>query len=409
MPLTEMTAADRRWRQYPLAIIVAVLAAVLIATLGADGGDGVTGRLGGDFVEFHGAGRIVADGDADQLYDPARQADAQADLFGGEADGGGILFAYPAVVAAPYAATESLGFETAYLIHTTAMLAAFALALRLLQPLLPALAVNRYRPAAVAYALTFLPLFTGLTGGQNTGLTLLALGAVWWGLDRGRDELAGLAAGLLLVKPQYGLPICGLLLLARRPRALAGAAVGAAGVWSGSALVAGPGWTGDWLDLARSLSDVDGGANVENEVSWLGLAQAAMGHESAVASTVGYLAAALTVGALLVVLRRRPLLDPITVAVVVPSLLLAAPHSLFYDAGLILVPVAALVPTVPPERRPVLLGAVWLAGLGHLANGLAGFEPVALAVIAIWLWALRCAVTGPSITRRPDELAARQR
>jgi len=372
-----------------MAIIAAVLLAIVIATVSARGADSISGQLGGDFGEFYGAGRIVAAGDGQHLYDPSRQAAAQADLLAADEPPGGVLFAYPAVVAAPYAALSHLDYRLAYLLNTVAMLGAFALALRLLRPRLALLQTARHRPAAAAFALTFLPLFVGLTGGQNTGLTLLALAVIWWGLDTGRPEWAGLAAGLLLIKPQYALTIIGLLGLTRRWRAVGAAIVGGAVVWIGSALVFGPGWLAKWFHLATSIGTIDKGANLPNEVSWLGLAQVAFGRDSHLAVLLGLGAAGLTGLILLWCLHHRPRVDALSVAVVLPSLLLIAPHALYYDAGLLVVSLGALVLTLPARRRLLVLALWWLAGLGHLVASTWGVDPVAGIVIATWLWAVR--------------------
>lgn len=384
-----VTSGDRRWTLYPAAIIIAVLLAVVIASATAQGADSVRGRLGGDFIEFYGAGRIVVDGDADELYSPTRQARAQADLVAEDETGQGVLFAYPAVVAGPYAALARLDYRVAYLVNTAAMLVAFAIAILLLRPRLSGLRDRRHHLAAAALGLTFLPMFVGLTVGQNTGFTLLALVAVWWGLDTGRHGWAGLAAGLLLVKPQLALPVIGLLLLARWWRAVGGAVVGAALVWLGSAAVAGPGWMSPWFDLATSIGTVDRGTNLPNEVSSLGVAQALLGRDSSVAAVLGVTGAALVALVLIHTLRRHRRVDELTAALVLPSLLLIAPHALYYDAGLLLVSVGALVPRLPAERRLAVLTVWWLAGFGHLAAEPLGVEPVAALVIATWLWAVR--------------------
>lgn len=384
-----VTSGDRRWTLYPAAVISAVLLAIVIVTVTAQGADSVSGDLGGDFPEFYGAGRIVADGDARHLYEPARQLQAQADLVPEDENGQGILFAYPAAVAAPYAALARLDYRAAYLINTTAMLAAFVVALLLLRPRLSALRDRRFQLAAAAFGLTYLPMFVGLTGGQNTGLTLLAISVVWWGLQADRPRWAGLAAGLLLVKPQLAVPIIGLLVLGRCWRAVEGAVAGAAVVWVASAVVAGPGWISKWFDLATSIEDVDQGANLPNEVSALGVAQALLGRESSVAVIVGVATAAIVAAVLVACLRRRRSVDDLLVALVVPSLLLIAPHALYYDAGLLLISIGALVPRLPPQwRLPVLL-AWWLAGLAHLAAARLGVDPLALLVVATWLWAVR--------------------
>lgn len=381
---------DARLRIYPMVVLATLFAVVVVVTLSSDGSAIQSGRLGGDLPEFVGAGRIVADGDAADLYDPARQLEAQADLFVDEG-AGGILFAYPAVVAAPYAAGADLGFSTIYLLHTAVMVLAVVLAARLLVDRLPLTRGTAWIPLGLAVTLTFQPMFIGVFNGQTTGLVLLGLVAVWVLASDDRDVLAGVVGGLLLMKPQYGLVVIGLLFLAQRWRALAGAALGGLLVVAGSAAVAGVGWMASWWELVRSLSDIDAGANLPNEVSWLGLAEALLGQGERVALVIGVGLSVATLGVTLLHLRGRAITDPLVPALVAPTLLLVAPHSLFYDAGVLVVALVALLVTVPPERRAIVAVGWWAMGFSHgLASGL-GVEPVALLVIGTWVWAVAAA------------------
>jgi hypothetical protein len=379
-----------RWRVYPAVVLATLLAVVVVMALGSDGAAIESGRLGGDLPEFVGAGRIVADGDAADLYDPARQIEAQAGLFGDE-EGGAILFAYPALFAWPYALVAGWSFSSIYLLHTAVMVTAVVLAALLLVDRLPLTKGRSWIPMGLAAAFTFLPMFIGVFNGQTTGLVLLALVVVWVLCRDEHDVAAGVVAGLLLLKPQYGLAVIGLLLLARRWRAVGGAAAGGLVVLGGSTLVAGSGWVASWLDLVRSLSDIDQGANLPNEVSWLGLSEAVLGQGSTVALVLGVALSAGTLAVTLVHLRGRELSDPVVPALVMPLLLLVAPHSLYYDAGLLLVALAALLPSVPAERRLVVALGWWAFGFTHVLASDLGIEPVALLVVGTWMWALAVA------------------
>ncbi|QGG95503.1 glycosyltransferase family 87 protein [Actinomarinicola tropica] len=383
-----------RTRVYPLAVLGALLLAVLLVVVSSRDAATLTGRLGGDLPEFVGAGRIVADGDGVDLYEPERQLAAQADLW---ADGetGGILFPYPAVLAAPYAAMADLDLRLVYLVHTGFMVGCALASVRLLRGRLPWLE-RRYAPAALAVGLTFLPMFIGVFNGQTTAAVLLLVVAVWVALLDDRDLLAGVAAGLLLVKPQYGAVVVGLLLLDRRWRALGGAAAASLAVWLGSALVAGPGWVARWLEMVSSLSDIDQGSNLRNEVSPLGMAEVALGQGSGAAAVIGMGASAAVAVLLVLSLRGLPLASPLVPALVLPSLLLIAPHALYYDAGLLLVALAALLPTVPAAWRLAAVAAWWAAGFAHLGASTLGFEPVTALVVGTFAWAHWARWTGAS-------------
>lgn len=380
--------AGWRLRTYPRVVLLALGLAVLVVVAGADGDAALTGTIGGDLPEFVGAGRIVAEGDGIQLYDPERQIAAQAGLWP-EGEGSAILFAYPAALAGPYAALDALDYRLVYLVHTAAMLAALVVAARLLVDRLPLLAGRSWIPLGLAFSLTFLPMFIGVFNGQTTALVLVLLVATWAALQDGRELLAGVAAGLLLLKPQYGVVIIGLLVLARCWRAVAGAAIAGVGLWAASAVLAGPGWVGRWWDLVRGLSDIDGGANLGNEVSPLGLAELVWGQGSTTATIVGLGLSAVVAVALVASLRGLDLVDPRVPALVLPSLLLIAPHALYYDAGVLVVALAAVLPTIDPSRRAAVAALWWAFGFTHLAAGAVGVEPVALLVVATWAWALR--------------------
>ncbi|MDZ7677189.1 MAG: glycosyltransferase family 87 protein [Acidimicrobiales bacterium] len=403
--MTQAGGGSWRWRTYPLAILVAIVAAVVLVVVSSDGASSLSGRLGGDFPEFYAAGQIVADGDGDRLYEVDRQVEAQARYWGEE--GSLILFAYPPVVAATYRVLALLDYRLAYLVHTLAMIAALGAAVLVLRSVLPVLTVHRYRLAAVAFTLTFLPMFTGVTLGQNTALVLLAGSGVWWGLHHHRDLVAGVAMGLLTLKPQYGVPLLALVVLARRWTAVAAAAVTTVVLWLASAAVSGFGWMGPWLDLTRSLSEIDQGANLHNEVSWLGLAEVALGAGSGAALAIALVAGATTVAALVWRLWTRPVLDHLTVALVLPTLLVVAPHSLYYDAGMLVVSVGALITTIPERHQPQVLALWWVAGFGHLGAAMLGVQPVALLVIATWAWAWHATSPTPEVRsrrRRPADV-----
>ena len=108
---------DAVWRLqwYPRLLLAALAAAFLFVALTADGSSTATGRLGGDYPAFHGAGSIVLDGNLDSLYDPAAQAAAQEDLLGGEA--GFLPFVYhptslPLTLHLPHCRTTSATCST---------------------------------------------------------------------------------------------------------------------------------------------------------------------------------------------------------------------------------------------------------------------------------------------------------
>jgi hypothetical protein len=377
--------SEWRWRVYPRAIVLTMLASVLFVALSAEDEATLPGTLGGDLPTFYAAGDIVRTGDGHELFDIERQFEAQAGFWEGERSV--ILYLYPPVFATPYTPLSALDYRAVYLIHSAVMVGALVLSVRLLGALLPWLGDATRQTAALAFALLFLPMFVGSLLGQTTALFVLALVAVWWGLANHRDVVAGIASGLLVIKPQYGVPVLGLVFLARRWTAFGTAVVTVALLWFGSVLISGPGWVADWWRVVRSLSEVDQGSNLSNEVSVLGVAEVLLGAGSAGAFAIWAVLSMAIVGAVLWRLQQHRKLDPVALALVPPMLLLIAPHSLYYDAGVLLLSLAVLVSLLEGRQRTWALGA-WLAGgLTYPLHQWSNVQPVVLVVLGTFAWA----------------------
>ena len=328
-------------------------------------------RLGGDFPAFYGAGRVVNTLGFDSLYVPAAQQAAQAGL----GVDGYLAFAYAPHVALPYSLLALLDFRIAYTVHTLVMVAALALSLRLIEGPLPTL--RNYRLPAFAATLTFYPLMTAAFGGQNTAISVLLLAWAWSSWHRGDDALAGLAIGLLAFRPQYALPLLGLSLLARHWRTVLVATVTIASTWLLNALLLGAGWFSAWIDEVLPFVERDADVNAHNSISLQGFLHAVAGDGSFV-RVVGLVGAAVT--ALLmsyVWFDRRFQLDQ-RVAVAAAGILLMSPHTMFYDAGLLIIGFLA-VAAAWPHRAVWMLGAgLWLGALAHLGAKTWGSTPLAV-------------------------------
>ena len=187
-----------------VAVLVALALAAVVSVLGRDGSEAPGGRLGGDLPAFYGAGRIAADGDWDALHDAGTQVAAQADL--GETQGEYLYFAYPPQVAAAYRTLVPFGYRAAHLLHTLLMAGAVLASVWLARPMFGWL---RRLPLVVpfAVAVTLYPLLRAVMGGQNSALTLLLFVAVLRLEYEHRPIASGAVAGLLLYKPQFGIPL----------------------------------------------------------------------------------------------------------------------------------------------------------------------------------------------------------
>ena len=380
-----------------IAVAVALTIAFAIALASGSGAETAGGRLGGDYPAFYAAGRLITSSDRRDMYDPARQAQMQQGLLpasndgpsnggpsGSSAPGQGLLyFAYPPHTALLYAPLSHLPYRVSYAVHTLLMVAATVAALALVRPMVPL--VDRHFAIVAIGTIAFYPMYRAITGGQNTALTLLLLAGSWRAVDADRDAVAGLLLGLLLFKPQFALPLIGLHLLARRWRLGASAALTAVACWGAGAALLGVGWLSRWLDSVRFFSDLDARVNRRNAVSFLGAADTVLGVGDSRGRALGAVLALLTVVALVVVWHkrgRRDLYWPMMVAL--PAIVLISPHAMFYDAGLLALPLAAMLAADKVQVREAAV-VLWCAGFLDVAKHAIGLTPLFAVTIAVFV------------------------
>ncbi len=375
-----------RLRTYPRALLACLLGAVVISILGASGSSTVTGRLGGDLPAFYGAGRILLQGDAAGLYDWAVQSAAQADLHGG-AEGEFLAFAYPPFVAVAYVPLAWMPFVLAYTVHTGVLLGLLALSVQGMRTLLPR--VDRWPIEAFALAFGFYPVFRSVTGAQNSVLTLALLVGIWAALRRERPAWAGFAAGLLLFKPQFALPALGLLAL-RHPRSTIGAAASAALLWLAGAAVGGVGWIGWWASQIAQFHAMDQDVNAPNSVGLIGVCEALLGPATPQAVGLGaVLTLAVVVGLVAFWWRRDSPLD-LRMGLLACGVLLVPPHAMFYDATLLVLPLAVLANRWGRASFRGL-AAISVVGWSAVFAPTLGVNPLFVAVLATATWLIAAA------------------
>jgi len=387
------TTSPLGWRltAYPIAFL-AVLAVSFVIVVGSGSGSStVGGRIGGDFPAFYSAGTLVANGHIDNLYDPVAQASVQSELLGSER--GFLAFAYAPHVALVYAPLSLVGYRLAYVIHTALMMTALVAALSMMRPMIGI--IDRWFALAVAASIGFYPMFMAVGGGQNTAISLLLLVWLWRSLRDGNDIRAGLAVALLIFRPQYALPVLGLLFLGRHLKAVGWAIVGMAATWLVDALLLGPSWFTDWLHSVGPFVSKDADVNGHNAVAVVGFLQSLMGTRSAVAITLGALGSIAVAGVLARAWRSRRADLSHLMAMTAAGLVLLSPHTMFYDAGLIVIPLAVLADRSPSRWRLVVV----VSGLALLqtASAALGFSPFAPVVAAIFVMSI------PADRRRIDQ------
>lgn len=390
-------ALSWRMRAYPIALLVGLAVSVLVLAMLANRSEAPAEDVGGDFPAFYGAARIAADGDWEELYDFARQVEAQRDLQAEEATA--RYFAYPPQVALVHAPLAAFDYGWAYVIYTTVMFSLLVAGIRLAEPLLPLLRGRTLLAAAVA--LSFWPMLRAVTGGSNTALSLFLIVAAWRLIADGREITAGVVLSLLLFKPQLAVPLVGLMLVIGMYRVVAGAAVGAALFYVAGVPLLGWSWPAKWWDVATAFGALDSEVNGYSAVSWLGFLENALGVGDPIAVTIGWSLAVATSLGLVLIWRwggRHRL--PALLAVAMPGILLLSPHALSHDTAIILLTLAVLYHAHQLPRQ--LAVAVWLLGFSQAWIRPIGFSPGFFMLLLVGWWTVtRLRLAAPAPLREP--------
>jgi hypothetical protein len=187
-----------------LAAVVLWILAIFNLTAGT-GNRSIAGPLkGADFPYFYTIGSLARTHQVDSLYDFAALHRAQVSLVP-ESESVLYLPAYPPQAALIFAPFSIFPYGSALIVWISITIALFAVIVH-----------SAWRPVAeylddpvfvVAAAATFPPFWSLIAHGQSTIVILLGFWAGWLALERKRPFLAGLAFGLLLLKPQFAIPL----------------------------------------------------------------------------------------------------------------------------------------------------------------------------------------------------------
>lgn len=332
----------------------------------------------------------MLDGDVADLYDWDRQALAEQGLFPPDDPGDFLAFAYPPFVALAYAPLALLPFRVAYAVHTLFMAGCVALAVRVLAPDLPR--IGRYGAACLVFALAFHPTFRAVGGAQNSAISTLLFVASGALVARGMPVAGGFAAGLLLFKPQLAVPLVGLYLVERQPRALAGAALAGAALYGAGAAIAGFGWPRFWwTEGVLPFQGHDQDVNGPNCVGFIGFAEVLLGVGHPAALALGGGAAVATIAMLCTFWYTGTSVDRTErTALAAVGALMISPHAMFYDATLLFP--ALLVALDRDARLGPLIAALWALSHLHPAKAWLGFTPlffVAAGTLAVAIHGVR--------------------
>ncbi|MGI9145098.1 MAG: glycosyltransferase family 87 protein [Chloroflexota bacterium] len=252
----------RRARTYAL-VLIGLYVVAWVYELRASSppvyGDNVP--IGGDYIAFHAAGRLLLTGRGDQLYDRAAVTAVQAEFLNGRVPGFYDAFRNPAFAALPFVPLAGLDLVPGYLAWSLLSLAALWLAIWLFFNVRPDL--RAHWRAVLVLVFAFAPVFFGLIDGENATVSLLLYVLIYRALVRNQDRQAAVWAALGLFKPQLFF-VFPLVLLARRSwAALSVYVLGLLGLGTASLALVGSAGPTLWL---RIVTEPESGQVLVN--SW---------------------------------------------------------------------------------------------------------------------------------------------
>jgi hypothetical protein len=189
------------------AIVLAVMMWIFAAVVSFTGaGDrGIAGPLkGADFVQFYTLGHLAADHRLSAMYDMVALHEAQAALVPAS---GVDLYppVYPPQIPALFIPVRGWSYQGALFAWTALTIVGYGLIVWSAWRRVAGVLSDRV--FVVAAAAAFPPFWSLVLHGQVTVLVLAAFWAGWLALERRRRFLAGVAFGMLAIKPQFGIPL----------------------------------------------------------------------------------------------------------------------------------------------------------------------------------------------------------
>ena len=206
--------------------------------------------LGGDFVQFYVAGKILNQNEAARLYDLDLEVRLQHEAVPEAPQDQMLVFASAPYAGLIYRAFARLPYAWAYVAWLAFSLALYAAAVGLLLCSVPL--SGQQRTTGFLLAISSMPfLMETWIGGQISVLGCFAIALFLFCRSRNRRFLAGLALALALFKPTLiAIPVL-MLVCGRRWRMLSGVVTGAAAVALASIQMVGIRGCAAWLQTLR--------------------------------------------------------------------------------------------------------------------------------------------------------------
>lgn len=394
--------------------------------------EGLFGHVGIDFLTTYTAAQIIADGDGHRLYDWWTQRLVQFPIVAeqGVTWPDRILQPY---VAPPILAALALPFQFlpapgAFALWVLLSAGAILLAAWRLERALD-LQLGRLMPLLV---LSFFPVYYTLLLGQAEGLLLLGVVGFILLSRRGSDLPAGLALGVLVLKPPLLVVPAIYLVTKQRWRALFGLTL-ACGVAAGLSLaILGQAGVADYLRLSHDLSQPAGttATNVVGMINIRGTIVRLLPSAPAPLQEIGIVGISLTLLAITVGVWRRggsergTPADDAETAVMLTATCLLSYHTLIHTGALLLPAVALLWRAVRQATEPGdwqqgvlhgLLVIVWVVPtLAFIPTGTSLVPAIVLTplVFAVWLFAaehvIRHTTPEPALVKVPTSRGRRR-
>ena len=368
------------------------------------------GRFKGtDYIYFYVMGSLISEGRAAALYEPdahlaegRRRIDPQLNLYAPYSN-------YGPQVAAVFAPLSRLPFGRSLAVFLILTALAYAASVWLMWTLTPAL---RPYGALVAILAAGSPaFFTLIRYAQLSGLSLLLLSLALFALVHDRRFLAGAVIGLMVFKPQLGVVIALVMILAGEWRIVAGAALAASAELAGGWLVSGSTVMGQYVGVLVTLARDPSLVQIyPGEVHSLRGFFHLLTGSPVVLSLVSILAVAVAVW---LGVRAWKSEMPLTMkwGLLVVLTVLASPHLLTYDLVLLTIPLVVFADWAVAHRedpwQPWVSRLLLLLYLAPFSSNLVRLVPVQLSVVVMVLlvW---CLVRGPASAIRGPRWSARR-
>ena len=252
-----------------------------------------------------------------------------------------------------------------------------------------------YYTLLLGIILLYYPVLSSVLGGQNTTITLLLFVVVWCFGQSGKEWLAGFFLGLMLFKPQFGIPLICLHFLAGRWRTVLSSIATGAILYLVTAQFFGFFWIRDWLAYASWVSTIAAAIDGANSICWLGFFQSILGVQSKLALGIGlFMTSATIMGIAVVWFRARHKSDlSAEFALASVGLILIQPHAMYYDMGLVLF--AYLMISCYRRKNVKDLILLWILAIIQVSARPLGFSPLFFLLLWSGFLGIRSFFNGP--------------